>query len=100
MSANNFSTHRGRQSRLGKASAALADALCITPVDGDPGYIPGELIADLATVFRRRLEPCERLTVASAAMQSLDQDSRDALIREAERGRKADAVFRGAWRHG
>ncbi len=94
MSANNFSTHRGRQSRLGKASAALADALCITPVDGDPGYVPGELVADLATVFRRRLAPFERLTVASAAIQSLGQDSRDALIREAERGRRADDVFR------
>ena len=100
MSANNFSTHRGRQARLGKASAALADALCIKPVNGDPGYVPGELVADLAKVFRRRLEPCERFTVASAALHSLDPDSRDALIREAERGRKADAVFRGAWRHG
>ncbi len=34
MSANNFSTHRGRQRRLGNASAALADALCIRPVAG------------------------------------------------------------------
>ena len=94
MSANNFSTHRGRQSQLGKASAALADALCIRPVNGDPGYIPGELVEDLATVFRKRLAPCERLTVASAAMMSLDPDSRDAIIRTAERGRRADSVFR------
>ena len=41
--------------------------------------------------------PSERLTVASAAMLSLDPDSRDTLIRAAERGRKADTVFRRAW---
>jgi len=57
-------------------------------------------IEDLAKVFRRRLQPNERQTLARAAMASLDPDSRDALVREAERGRKADAVFRGAWRHG
>ncbi len=51
-------------------------------------------VDDLAKVFRRRLQPNERLTLASAAMQSLDPDSRDMLIRAAERGRKADTVFR------
>jgi len=51
-------------------------------------------IEDLAKVFRRRLQPNERLTLASAAMMSLDPDSRDALIRAAERGRRADSVFR------
>ena len=57
-------------------------------------------IEDLAKVFRRRLQPNERFTLASAAIQSLDPDSRDTLIREAERGKRADEVFRGAWRHG
>ena len=57
-------------------------------------------IEDLAKVFRRRLQPNERQTLARAAMASLDPDSRDALVREAERGRKADEVFRRVAYHG
>ena len=57
-------------------------------------------IDDLAKVFRLRLQPNERMTLARAAMMSLDPDSRDKVLRAAERGVKADAVFRGAWRHG
>ena len=57
-------------------------------------------IEDLAKVFRRRLQPNERLTLARAAMASLDPDSRDALIREAERGRRAEQVFRRVAYHG
>ena len=53
-----------------------------------------EAAADLSVILRKRLRPWERLTLASAAMSSLDPDSRDALIRAAERGRKADTVFR------
>ncbi len=57
-------------------------------------------IDDLAKVFRRRLHPNERETLCRAAMASLGPDSRDKVLREAERGRKADEVFRRAWRHG
>ncbi len=84
--------------RLDRASAAIADALRILPAAGDPGYMPpGEIAEDLAIIFRKRLGPSERLTVASAAMLSLDPDSRDTLIPTAERGRRADSVFRRAW---
>ncbi len=90
MSANNFSAYRGR---LAKAGAAIADAL-----RGLPDV--GEIADDLATTFQKSLVPRERLTVALSVMMSLDPDSRDTLIRTAERGRKADSVFRRAWRHG
>jgi len=79
-------------------SAIIADSFggfCNVASLAQPAAVP-----DLAKVFRRRLQPNERFTLASAAMMSLDPDSRDTLIRAAERGRKADAVFRGAWRHG
>ncbi len=51
-------------------------------------------VEDLAKVFRRRLQPKERRTLASAALESLDPESRDTLMRAAERGRKAEEVFR------
>jgi hypothetical protein len=57
---------------------------------------PGDLAAGLATIFRKRLGPCERLTLASAAMLALDPDSRDLLIQAAERGKRAERVFRRA----
>ena len=57
-------------------------------------------IAIAAATFRKSLDPVERLTLATAAMLSLDPASRDTLIRTAERGRKAEDVFRRAWRHG
>ena len=47
-------------------------------------------VADLAKVFRRRLQPNERLTLASAAIQSLDPESRDKVIRAAERGKRGN----------
>ena len=53
-------------------------------------------IEDLAKVFRRRLQPNERLTLASAAMMSLDPDSRNAIMREAERFRRSEDVFHRA----
>ncbi len=53
-----------------------------------------EAAADLAAILRKRLRPCERLTLASAAMLSLDPDSRDLLIQAAERGKRAERVFR------
>ena len=81
--------------RLDRAGAAVANALRALPAAGEPGHMPaGDLAAGLATILRKRLGPCERLTVASAAMLSLDPDSRDTLIRAAERGRKAEQVFR------
>jgi len=93
MSANNFATY---QHHLAAAGAAMADA-----VEAAPDVCTlGDVVYDLAKVLRKRLEPTERLIVASGAMQSLDPGSRELMIREAERGRKADAVFSGAWRHG
>ncbi len=81
--------------RLDRVGSAIADALRIIPVAGDPGYTPpGDLVADLASIFRKRLGPCERLTVASAAMLSLDPDSRRELVETAERCRKSEDVFR------
>ncbi len=83
--------------RLDGAGAAVASALRVLPVAGDPGHpAPGEIAEDLAAIFRKRLGPCERLTVASAAMLSLDPDSRDLLIQAAERGKRAERVFRRA----
>ncbi len=79
-------------------SAIITDSFggfCNVASLAQPAAVP-----DLAKVFRRRLQPNERFTLASAAMMSLDPDSRDTLIRAAERGRRADEVFRGAWRHG
>ena len=92
MSANHVSTHQGR---LAKAGAAVADALRVLPAAGDPGHMPpGEIADDLSIVFRKRLGPNERLTLASAAMMSLDPDSRDTLIRAAVRAERAEQVFR------
>ena len=51
-------------------------------------------VADLAKVFRRRLQPNERLTLASAAMESLDPESRDKVLRAAVRAERAERVFR------
>ncbi len=55
-------------------------------------------VAIAAAKFRKQLNPNERLTLATAAMLSLDPDSRDALINTAERNRRADAAFRRAAR--
>ena len=81
--------------RLDRAGAAVANALRVLPVAGDPGHMPpGDLAAGLATIFRKRLGPCERLTLASAAMLALGPDNRDLLMQAAERDRKAAQVFR------
>ncbi len=77
---------------------ALMTALRALPDVGD--MPPDDIVAELARSFRKRLTIDERRILATAAMLSLDPDSRDALIREAERGRRADEVFRGAGRHG
>ncbi len=83
--------------RLDGAGAAVASALRVLPAAGDPGHMQaGDIAAGLATILRKRLGPCERLTVASAAMLSLDPDSRDLLIQAAERGKRAERVFRRA----
>ena len=67
--------------RLDQAGSAVANALRILPSCGDPGYpSPGELAVGLATIFRARLEPCERLCLASAAMTSLDRDAAEELV--------------------
>ena len=66
--------------RLDSASAAIADALRTLPVAGEPGHSsPADLAAGLASIFRKRFGPCERLTVASAAMMALDLDAAEEL---------------------
>ncbi len=77
--------------RLDRASAAVANALRVLPAAGEPGYpSPGEIAAGLATIFRDRYGPMERLTLASAAMMALDPDARHELTQAAERDRQAD----------
>ena len=87
MNANDISSHRGR---LAQAGAAIASALRPPPVVCDPD----EVVEDLAAIFRRRLAPAARMTLTLSVMRSLDPYGRDALIREAKRGMKADEVFR------
>ena len=73
-------------------SAIIADSFggfCNVASLAQPAAVP-----DLAKVFRRRLQPNERFTLASAAIQSLDPDSRDKVIRAAERDKRAEQVFR------
>lgn len=70
--------------RLDRASAAVANALRILPIAGEPGYpSPGQIAAGLATILRARLGPNERLTIASATMLSLDRDAAEELAEAA-----------------
>ena len=55
---------------------------------------PDDIVAELARDLRKHFTPSERLCLALGAMHSLSPDARDKLIRTAERGRKADSVFR------
>ncbi len=72
--------------RLDRAGAAVATALQILPVTGDPGHMsPGELAAGLALILRARCGPMERLTLASAALMALDRDNLDSLMTAAQR---------------
>ena len=70
-------------SRLDRAGSAVAVALSLRllPAAGEPGHMsPGELAAGLATIFRARLDPCERLALAGAAMMSLDRGAAEELV--------------------
>ncbi len=55
---------------------------------------PDDIVAELARNFRKRLTIGERRILATAAMESLDLDSRATLIRAAERLGKFEDVFR------
>jgi hypothetical protein len=58
------------------AGVAVENALRILPAAGEPGYpAPGELSTRLGRILRGRLGLCERLTLASGAIQSLDADT-------------------------
>ncbi len=80
-------------------SAIIADSFggfCTVSSLAEPAAVD-----DLAKVFRHRLQPVERMTLAAAAVKSLDPDGRDKVIRAAERERKSDDVFRrGVTGHG
>ncbi len=66
--------------RFDRASAAVVNALRVLSDAGEPGFqSPGTLAAGLATIFRARLNPIERLTIASAALMSLDRDAAEQL---------------------
>ena len=48
---------------------------------GPPAHMsPFELAAGLSDIYRARLEPCERLCLASAAMMSLDRGAAEELV--------------------
>ena len=52
--------------RLERVSAAVANALRILPVAGEPGFMsPGGIAAGLADILRAHTGPCERLCIAS-----------------------------------
>jgi hypothetical protein len=66
--------------RLDRFHRATALALSLLRAVEEPGQMtPGELAAGLARILRACLGPCERLTVASAAMLALDRDTAEQL---------------------
>ena len=66
--------------RLERVSAAVANALRILPVAGEPGFMsPGGIAAGLADILRAHAGPSERLCIAAGAVQSLDADAAHGL---------------------
>jgi hypothetical protein len=66
--------------RFDRAATATVNCLRVLPEAGESGYpSPGQLVAGLAIILRTRLGPIERLTVASAAMLSLDREAAENL---------------------
>jgi len=63
-------------SRLDRAAAAVVRVLRLLRVAGEPGHAtPGVLARGLATILRAVLGPCERLTLASAAVMALNDEN-------------------------
>ena len=63
--------------------AVVAGLRCLRGT-GEAGHQSrSELAARLATIFRARLAPMERLTIASAAMMALDLDAAEELAEAA-----------------
>ena len=76
--------------RLDRTGTAIANALRVLPVAGDPGYpSPGEIAAGLACILRARLGPMERLTCASSAMMALDGNAAEELAEAVKHGLRA-----------
>lgn len=59
--------------------AVVAGLRCLRGTGEADHQSPSELAAGLATIFRARLAPMERLTIASAAMMALDLDAAEEL---------------------
>jgi hypothetical protein len=70
---------------------AIAAGLRCLRHAGDPGYEPaGKLAGGMAIILRARLGTMERLYLASAALLSLDRDSRQELVQAADRDQQPD----------
>ncbi len=66
--------------QIDRAGSVVALSLRLLPAAGEPGHrSAGEIAAGLAIILRARLGPCERLTVASAGMLSIDCDTAEEL---------------------
>ena len=85
--------------RLDRASAAVAIALRILPVAGEPGYpTPCEIAVGLAGILYAHCGPMERLTLAVATLMSLDPENLDALLAATQRDREPPWPFLGVGR--
>lgn len=74
-----YSAPQGKSQRLSRAMKAAGDVLALLP-DADN---PGELVVDLALVWRQRLGPVECLTLTSAGHLSLDAGTSELLAETA-----------------
>ena len=68
--------------RLDRSVMAAINVMHILPFAGPPTHMsPFELAAGLSDIYRKHLDPCERLCLASAALMSLDRDTAEELAK-------------------
>lgn len=80
----------GRPDRVGEAVARVVRLL---PAVGEPGHASEfQLATGLALIFRARLDPLERLTVAAAAVLALDDEDAEALAEATLADLEADTI--------
>ena len=66
--------------QIDRVTAATADVMRILPFAGPPAHMSRfDLAAGFSDIYRARLNPIERLTIASAALMSLDRDAAEQL---------------------